>query len=298
LELSDAMIDVRPSRHDFVVEVRGLDTARALTPDQVRFVEDQMDWFAVVIFKEQANLSDDAQLAFSKRFGRLHASITTNRTDMDRRLQRDELSDISNIDRAGKTLPPDHSRRLQQRANLLWHTDNSFRAPAGLYTVLGARIVTPVGGETEFADARAAYDALPETMRQRIDGLQVEHSLAHSRHLAGTGGVFDREEAQRFPATVQPLVRVQERTGRRALYIGSHAWRVVGWSYEDSQALLRELLEFTTQDRFVHRHSWSMGDLVMWDNRVTLHRGLPFDDVRHQRDLRRTSLMLDSDLTP
>jgi len=110
--------------------------------------------------------------------------------------------------------------------------------------------------------------------------------------------VFDREEAQRFPATVQPLVRIQERTGRRALYIGSHAWRVVGWSYEDSQALLQELLEFTTQGRFVHRHSWSIGDLVMWDNRATLHRGLPFDEVRHQRDLRRTSLMLDSDLTP
>ena len=255
-----------------------------------------MDDRAVLVIKGQQHLQDEDLAGFSALLGRMHTSITADRSDMDRRLTDKVLSDISNIDRDGAILPSDNARRLQQRANLIWHTDNSFRRPAGLYTLLAARIVPPVDGETEFADTRAAFDALPDATRQRLRGLQVEHSLAHSRFLVGTETLFEAEEATRFPAVVQPLVRRQESSGREALYIGSHARQIVGWSYEDSQELLTELLEFATRPSFVYRHAWSVGDLVMWDNRVTLHRALPFDDVQHRRDLRRTSIMLEEEV--
>jgi alpha-ketoglutarate-dependent 2,4-dichlorophenoxyacetate dioxygenase len=276
----------------FGAEVVGLDLSQPQPASELDRVKRLIDEFGVLIIKGQEGLNDDALAEFSKGFGDLHQSITANRSDMTRRLHGDVLSDISNVARDGGILSRDDPRRIQQLANLIWHTDNSFRRPSGLYTFLAARIVTPVGGETEFADTRAAYDALSEEMKARIEGLQVEHSLAHSRFLVGTDKVFEAEEAERFPATVQPLVRRQEGTGRKALYIGSHAWRVVGWSYEDSQALLGELLEVATQPQFVYKHVWSVGDIAMWDNRVSLHRGLPFDDVTHRRDLRRTSTMI------
>ena len=286
-------MDVRRINPQFVGEVRACDVAVRQGPADIAAIRSLMDELAVLVLKDQHGLDDDALLRFSEAFGPLHRSITTNRSDMERRLGRDALSDISNIDRDGAIVPPDDARRLQQRANLIWHTDNSFRRPAGLYTMLAARIVPPAGGETEFADARGAYEALPAVTKAKIDTLQVEHSLAHSRFLVGTDKVFAAEEAERFPATVQPLVRAH--AGRRSLYIGSHAWRVVGWTYEDSQALLGELLAFATHPQFVYRHSWTAGDLVMWDNRTTLHRALPFDDVNHRRDLRRTSSMLEED---
>lgn len=279
---------------DFVGEVRDFDASKA-TPDDIAAIRRLTDELAVIVLKDQQAVDDDQLLAFSQKFGQLHKSITTNRSDMERRLGKDALSDISNINRDGEILPKTDSRRIQQLANLIWHTDNSFQRPGGLYTLLAARIVPPVAGETEFADTRAAYDALSPAMKARIEDLQVEHSLAHSRFLVGTEEVFQSEEAKRFPARVQPLVRRQETTGRKALYIGSHAWRVVGWSYEDSQALLKELLEFATQPQFVYRHSWSVGDIAMWDNRVTLHRALPFDDQKYRRDLRRTSIMMEEE---
>lgn len=284
---------IRSLHGSFVGEVRDFDTAADLSPQDVGRVREAMDLHAVLVFKDQQSLDDERLMTFSQHFGGLHKSITANRNDMRRRLGDDVLSDISNIAADGAILPSDDLRRIQQRANLIWHTDNSFRRPAGLYTLLAARIVPPADGETEFADTRSAYDALPAAAKARIKDLQVEHSLAHSRFLVGAQAVFEAEEAARFPATVQPLVRRQESTGRDALYIGSHAWRVVGWSYEESQRLLTELLDFATRPQFVHRHTWSVGDLVMWDNRVTLHRALPFDDRNHRRDLRRTSTMLE-----
>lgn len=290
------MVQVRQLHETFAGELRQFDASGELSERDVIFVRDQLDRYGVVVFRDQQGLTDEGLLAFTRRFGRLHTSITTHRKDLSRRLANDELSDISNINATGEILPQDDARRLQQRANLIWHTDNSFRTPGGAYTLLAARLIPPEGGETEFADTRAAYDALPGETKARIEGLEVEHSLAHSRLLAGTGKTFESEEKTRFPGRVQPLVRVQERTGRRALYIGSHAAGIVGWSHDAGRALLDELLAFATQPRFVYRHRWIAGDLVMWDNRVTLHRALPFDDRVYRRDLRRTSTIPDDEV--
>jgi alpha-ketoglutarate-dependent 2,4-dichlorophenoxyacetate dioxygenase len=279
---------LRPLAGDFIGEIVGFDTTRPLEREDVEFVTDAIHEYAVLVFRDQL-LGDDQQIAFSANFGGLHQSIASNRSDLERRVRSDMVSDISNVGADGAILSPDDRRRIQQRANLLWHTDNSFRRPAGAYTLLNARTVPPEAGETEFADTRAAYDALPQAMKDRIDGMVAEHSLANSRRLAGTAGVFDAVELARFPPQRQPLVRVHEGSGRKALYIGSHAYGVVGMSPEDGEALLNELLAFATQPRFVYRHSWRIADLVMWDNRATLHRALPFDETRYKRDLRRTA---------
>lgn len=283
--------DVKPG---FICEIRGFQAASAGEGDAAA-LRSQIDRAGVLVLKDQQGLDDDALIAFAGLFGPLHRSITVQRSDMDRRLVRDELSDISNLERDGSILSADDNRRIQQRANLVWHTDNSFRYPAGLYTLLAAKVVPDRGGETEFADTRSAYDALPLGMKQKIETLQVEHSLARTRRLVGTGQMFDVEEEKRFPSRLQPLVRRNPRTGRAALYLGSHAARIDGWPEDEGRALLDELLEFATRPEFVHRHVWSHGDLVMWDNTATLHRAIPFDDTVLRRDLRRVSTMLFED---
>ena len=285
-------MDVQNIVPDSIGVVRGFQASEAADADAAR-IRAETDRAGVLVFKDQRDLDDDALLAFARRFGTLHRSITAKRSDLERRFANDELSDISNLERDGSILPREDMRRIQQRANLVWHTDNSFRTPAGEYTMLAARIVPEQGGETEFADCRAAYDALSGTMKQRIADLQVEHSLARTRQLVGTGGVFDAEEERRFPSRTQPLVKRNPRTGRQALYIGAHAAQIVGWDEAESRALLDELLDFATQPQFVYRHSWSMGDLAMWDNTGTLHRALPFDDAVFRRDLRRVSTVLE-----
>ena len=285
-------MDVKDILPDFIGVVRGFQASEATDANAPR-IRAEIDRAGVLVFKDQRQLDDDALLAFARRFGALHRSITAKRSDLERRFANDELSDISNLERDGSILPRDDMRRIQQRANLVWHTDNSFRTPAGEYTMLAARIVPEQGGETEFADCRAAYEALPDTMKQRIADLQVEHSLARTRQLVGTGGVFDAEEEGRFPSRTQPLVKCNPRTGRQALYIGAHAARIVGWGEAESRALLDELLDFATQVQFVYRHSWSMGDLAMWDNTATLHRAISFDDAIFRRDLRRVSTALE-----
>lgn len=276
---------------DFMGIVRDFQ-ASAAKSEQAAHIRAEIDRAGVLVMKNQRNLDDDALLAFAKSFGEPHHSIAAHRPDLARRLASDLMSDISNLERNGSILPQDDMRRIQQRANLVWHTDNSFRVPAGEYTFLAARIVPQQGGETEFADARAAYDMLPADLKQHIDSLHVEHSLARTRQLVGTDGVFNAEEDKRFPSSIYPLIRRNPRTGRKALYIGSHAARIVGWLEGESRRLLDELLAFATRAQFVYRHTWSSDDLVMWDNTATLHRAIPFDDVLHRRDLRRVSTTL------
>lgn len=280
---------VKPIQDEFVGEVSGIDGRLPLSEAEIGFVRDAIYRYGVLIFRDQA-LDDDQQLAFSRQFGPLHRSIASNRPDLARRVRSDEVSDISNVGADGSILSPEDSRRIQQRANLLWHTDNSFRDPAGAYTLLNARLVPPEAGETEFCDTRAAYEALPASRKGEIDDLTAVHALANSRRLAGTGGVFDEIENARYPAQNQPLVRVHEGSGRKALYIGSHAGGIVGMEPEAGVALLDDLLAHATQPRFVYRHSWRVGDLAMWDNRATLHRAMPFDELRFKRDLRRTAI--------
>jgi alpha-ketoglutarate-dependent 2,4-dichlorophenoxyacetate dioxygenase len=173
--------------------------------------------------------------------------------------------------------------------NRLWHTDASFQDPAGRYSMLSARIVPSEGADTEFADMRAAYDALPEKMKARIEGLRVHHSIAHSRQTLGFE--FSAEEQDALKGAVHPLVRTIPRSKRRSLYLAAHASRILDWPVPEGRLLLHELTEHATQREFVYRHVWRVGDLVIWDNRATMHRATPYDDTRDHRELRRVTTL-------
>jgi alpha-ketoglutarate-dependent 2,4-dichlorophenoxyacetate dioxygenase len=180
-------------------------------------------------------------------------------------------------------------------ANRLWHADASFVDPAGRYSMLSARVLPPVRADTEFADMRGAYDALDEETRQSLEGLKVHHSIAYSREVLGFE--FSPEERERLKGVVQPLIRDFASTGRRSLYLASHASSIVGWPVPEGRLLLRDLMEHATQPRFVYAHEWQPQDFVIWDNRTTMHRARPFDDKRYRRELRRTTT-LDLPFTP
>jgi alpha-ketoglutarate-dependent 2,4-dichlorophenoxyacetate dioxygenase len=176
-----------------------------------------------------------------------------------------------------------------QLGNRLWHTDASFQDPPGRYSLLSAKVVPPAGADTEFADMRAAYDALAPAMTARLEGLRVHHSIAHSRQILGFE--FSTEEAEALKGAVHPLVRTLPRSNRRALYLASHASRIVDWPVPEGRLLLLDLVEHATQREFVYRHAWRVGDLVIWDNRASMHRATPFDDAMHRRELHRVTTL-------
>ena len=247
-----------------------------------------MDEHAVLVFRDQA-FTDEDQLAFAQRFdGQLHTK--TGASVLRRsRFGNEALSDISNVDENGDVLSSDDRRRMYGLANRLWHTDASFQDPPGRYSMLHARVVPPVPADTEFADTRAAYDALPAETKASLDGLRVHHSIAYSRQTLGFD--FSKEEEERLKGAIHPLVRTLPRSGRRALYVASHASRIVDWPVPEGRLLLRELIEHATRPEFVYRHAWRVADLVIWDNRATMHRARPFDDTRHRRELRRVTTL-------
>ena len=247
-----------------------------------------MDEHAVVVFRDQA-FEDDEQLAFARRLdGTLHEK-TGSRVIAASRLGNEALTDISNVSDDGGLLAQDDRRRLYSLANRLWHTDASFESPPGRYSLLHARVVPPDGPATEFADMRSAYDALDDGTKERIEGLEAHHSIAYSRSTLGFE--FTPEEAEALWGAVQPLVRTFPRSGRRSLYLASHASRIPGWTLPEGRLLLRELMEHATQREFVHAHEWRAGDLVIYDNRATMHRARPFDDGAHRRELRRVTTL-------
>ncbi|MBU3991261.1 MAG: TauD/TfdA family dioxygenase [Alphaproteobacteria bacterium] len=273
----------------FGAEITGLSLNADVPESVITELKDALAEYGVVVIRDQQALSDDEQIEFCRRFGTLQKSITLHRKDTVRRLTRDELTDLSNIDENGLRMDPNDTRRSLQKPGQLWHSDNSFRSPPGLYTFLKAKIVPPEGGDTEFADMRAAYDALDEATRQKVTGLEVRHSLAWSREQAGSPPLSPTEQAN-IPESVQPLVRVHPKTGRKSLYLSSHGRDVLGMSDADGRALLQELNAFSTQPQFVYRHKWRDGDFVVWDNRSTMHRATPFPEDKYQRDMRRTSI--------
>jgi len=247
-----------------------------------------MDEHAVLVFRDQ-RFADADQLAFAQRFdGELHRK-TGSAVLRKNRLGDEALTDISNVDENGALFKADDRRRMYTLGNRLWHTDASFQDPPGRYSMLHARVVPEVAADTEFADLRAAYDALDEALRARLEGLTAHHSIAHSRETLGFE--FSEAEREKLKGAVHPLVRVNPRTRRRSLYLASHASRIVGWPVPEGRLLLRDLTEHATQPRFVYRHEWRVGDLVIWDNLATMHRGKPFDDVAHRRELRRVTTL-------
>jgi alpha-ketoglutarate-dependent 2,4-dichlorophenoxyacetate dioxygenase len=275
-------------RPTFVAEVSPIDLRQVSDAQTLAEIRAGMDAHAILVFRNQP-FTDDQQLAFAQRLdGQLHAKTGTAALGLNR-LGNDALVDISNLDDRGEITPADNRRRAYGLGNRLWHTDASFQDPAGRYSMLSAKVVPPVGADTEYADMRSAYDALPAEMKARLEGLRVHHSIAYSRQTLGFE--FSPEEAGRLEGAVQPLVRVIPRSGRRSLYLASHASKILDWPLPEGRLLLRELIEHATQPRFVYRHRWTVGDLVIWDNRATMHRARPFEDLTHRRELRRVTTL-------
>jgi alpha-ketoglutarate-dependent 2,4-dichlorophenoxyacetate dioxygenase len=240
------------------------------------------------VFRDQP-FTDDEQLAFAQRLdGQLHSTTGVSAIRKSR-LGNEALGDISNLDEHGEIIKSDDRRRMYGLANRLWHTDASFQDPPGRYSMLSARVVPPVGADTEYADMRAAYDALPAEMKAQLEGLRVHHSIAYSRQTLGFE--FSQDEQDILKGAVHPLVRTIPRSGRRSLYVASHASRIIDWPVPEGRLLLRDLMEHATQPEFVYRHSWRVGDFVIWDNRATMHRARPFDDATYRRELRRVTTL-------
>jgi len=265
------------------VELRGVHDAETLAR-----LRAGMDEFAVLVFRDQP-FADAEQLAFAERLdGRLHQG-TGSRVIAKSRLGNEALSDISNLGADGEIMKTDDRRRQYTLGNRLWHTDASFQDPAGRYSMLHARVVPPVAADTEFGDMRAAYDALPVETKAQLEGLRAHHSIAHSRQILGFE--FSADEQDKLKGAIHPLVRTIPRSLRRSLYLASHQSRIIDWPIPEGRLLLRDLTEHATQPEFVYRHTWRVGDLVIWDNRATMHRARPFDDAKYRRELRRVTTL-------
>ncbi len=278
----------RPLHRHFVAEVSPVELRRVHDGETLARIRAGMDEYAILVFRDQP-FSDDEQLTFAQRLdGQLHARTGSAALGKSR-LGNEALSDISNVDESGELLKSDDRRRMYGLGNRLWHTDASFQDPPGRYSMLSARIIPPVGADTEFADMRAAYDALPAEMRAQLEGLRVHHSIAYSRQTLGFE--FSGDEQEKLKGAVHPLVRTIPRSGRRSLYVASHASRIIDWPVPEGRLLLRDLIEHATQPEFVYRHAWRVGDLVIWDNRATMHRARPFEDAKYRRELRRVTTL-------
>jgi alpha-ketoglutarate-dependent 2,4-dichlorophenoxyacetate dioxygenase len=278
----------------FVGKVAGVDLSRALSRDEVAAIEAGMDRYAVLVFHDQ-KITDEHQMAFSRNFGALEDARGGNITKPeDKRLQVG-MNDVSNLGRDGQPLPRDSRVRLFNLGNMLWHSDSSFRPVPAKYSLLSARVVNPTGGNTEFADMRAAYDALDAGTKALIEDLVCEHSLMYSRGSLGMLDYSDEERAT-FRPVRQRLVRTHPVTGRKSLYLSSHAGGIVGMPMPEARVLLRDLNEHATQPRFVYVHAWRVWDLVMWDNRQMMHRVRRYDESQ-PRDMRRTTVAGDAPTT-
>jgi len=272
----------------FAAEAGVIDLRRLADRATLEEIRAAMDEYAVLVFRDQP-FANDEQLAFAQRFdGALHTKTGAAVVGRNR-FGNEALTDISNVDEGGAIFSPGDRRRMYALGNRLWHTDASFEDPPGRYSMLSAKVVPEVSADTEFADLRAAYDALDGGTRATLEGLRAHHSIAYSRMTLGFE--FSAEERERLPGAVHPVVRTNPRTGRRSLYLASHASRIVDWPVPEGRLLLRELMEHATQPQFVYRHAWRAGDLVIWDNLATMHRGRPFDDTRHRRELRRVTTL-------
>ena len=272
----------------FAAEVDGLDLRKALSPEQVAAVHAAMDEHAVLVFHDQY-LDDAEQLAFSQSLGELEHAIGTSLRAPDEYRLPTTFADVSNLDKNYEVFARDDRRRLFGIGNRLWHSDSSFKPTPAKYSILHARRIPSKGGNTEFADMRTAYDALDGETKNEIDDLICEHSQIYSRQQLGFTDFTDDERA-RFAPVRQRLVRTHPSTGRKSLYLSSHAGGIVGWPVPEARAFLRDLVEHATQREYVYVHRWRVGDLVMWDNRRTMHRARPFP-AHEPRDMRRTTLV-------
>ena len=280
-------ITVVPVTENIAAEIGDVDLSRKLDPADVCAIKQAFAKYAVLIFPDQ-QLSQDQHLDFARYLGPLETTIALYRKDAMLRVPK-EFADVSNLDPQNEVWRKDSRQRMFQLGNRLWHTDSSFKRLPARASLLYARSIAPVGGHTEFADERAAYDALPEATKGRLDGLVAEHSIFNSRARLGFTN-FSDEERQNMPPVPQVLVRTIPESGRKSLYLASHAGRILGMPEPEGCALIEELVAHATQRQFVYTHRWRVHDLVIWDNRCTMHRGTDFDDLRWKRDVQRATV--------
>src|ERR1700759_537849 len=280
-------IEIRQLHPLFFGEVSGVDLRNPLTPDQAREIEAGMDKYAVLLFPDQ-DITDEQQLIFARNFGERESARGGTVTKQEDYRLSSGLNDVSNLGKDGKPLARDHRTHLFNLGNCLWHSDSSFRAIPAKFSLLSARIVNPKGGNTEFADMRAAYDALDDETKAEIEDLICEHSLMYSRGSLGFIDYSD-EEKELFKPVLQRLVRTHPVHKRKSLYLSSHAGKVQGMSVPEGRLLLRDLNEHATQPEFVYVHKWTLHDFVIWDNRQTMHRVGRYDQSQ-PRDMRRATV--------
>jgi alpha-ketoglutarate-dependent 2,4-dichlorophenoxyacetate dioxygenase len=281
------MLRTHSLRPNFLAEVEGVDFSRPVSETALTEIVQAMDKYAVCVFRA-TGLDDEAHIRFSRLLGALEHAPQALAGKI-RRFQHPELFDAGNLDAYGNILV-DERRRLYNKGNALWHTDSSFNPHRAAYSLLLAHEVPPVGGDTDFADMRAAYDTLPESMKLRIEGLVAEHWLWHSRMLAGYPDPTEQER-QAKPPSRHKLVQVHPGSKRKTLYIAAHASHIVGWPVEEGRKLIQELMAHATQPQFAGSVTWrNPGDLVIWDNRCTMHRATAFEDTLYRRDMRRTTV--------
>ena len=279
------MLTLKPLKPgiEFAAEASGLDLKR-IDAEEADEIERAMNRFAVLVWRGQP-LTEDQQIALGAHFGPLDSGLKKARKRAGRFAQ-EEIIDISNVTPEGGLYDRAHTATISNLANQLWHSDSSFQNPAAKFSMLSAVVVPKEGGQTEFADLRAAYDSLPADTKKMIENLSAEHYAWHSR--AWLGDAITEEQARVFPPVQWPLVRTHPGSGRKLLFVGIHCTKVLGMTLAEGRMLLAELMEHATQREYVYRHEWRVGDLVMWDNRCTVHRGRRFD-LAARRELRRVT---------
>ncbi|MEK9964583.1 MAG: TauD/TfdA family dioxygenase [Betaproteobacteria bacterium] len=273
----------------FAAEVSKVNISKELSDEEIDELRTAIDKYGVLVFRNQP-LTDEQQVRFSEYFGDIEiADLKNNITKASERRLSQMFSDISNLDKDQNILGKDGRQRLFNLGNRIWHSDSSFRPVPARYSLLSARAVPVAGGNTQYADMHAAYDCLDAKTLTEISDLQCEHSLLYSRARLGMDEFTEQEKADFTPVT-QPLVRTHPNTKRKSLFLSSHIGSVIGLTKPDGRLLIEELTELATQEKFVYTHRWQKDDLVMWDNRRTMHRARKYEDTVEKRDLRRTTI--------
>jgi len=282
-------VNITPTseRRDFAAEITGIDLRNPASPDLLAAIEAAMNQYAVVVIRDQ-KFNDDQQYAFAAAMGPIEPTPAVIEGHK-HRLKHAAMVDISNLDTDGSVMKTDDRRRMFNLGNLLWHSDSSFKPTPAKHSMLHAREIPPSGGETQFADMRAAYDALSAEHKARIENLVCDHSLIYSRSQLGFDA-FKPEELVEFTPVPQRLVRRHPGSGRRSIYLSAHIGTIQGWLRPEAMCYIRDLTEHATQPQFVYTHEWRLHDMVIWDNRCTMHRARPFDDRKYKRDMRRMTL--------
>ena len=286
-------IDTRQTSPSFVGFISGVDLTKKLNDELVKKIDEAINQFSVLVFKDQ-NINDEEQVRFTKYFGEIEASGNKSNITKakDRRLSTD-LADVSNLDKNNKPFTINDPRRIFNLGNRLWHTDSSFKKIPAKYSLLSARNISKKGGNTEFADMRDAYDCLDNYTKSKIKNMICEHSLIYSRQRLGFDMTkeLSSEEIKNFLPVEQPLVRTNTLTQRKTIFLSSHIGKIKDWIRPDSMCFIDDLIEYATQTRFKYIHKWAQNDLIIWDNRQTMHRVRAFDDLKESRDMRRTTVL-------